>query len=421
MTSPSVSVTPFTQNGGRITITNKAESGITEWHLVNTATSQPTWIMGMKIFSTKRNEWVSTQGLAGGIPANSMVDIPYIGTVPPKLTIKLGKPSDVPAPAPAPNPVPAPLPKPSPTTTFDFPRKIFAPYVDILLWPTPSIYSVYEETGQKYFTLAFLTAAPDNKSVSWGSVIPLEKKFYMEEIEKIRSVGGDVIVSFGGANSHEIATQITDPVALQKVYQDAIDMYKLKCIDFDLEGAYVLSNTESIDRRNKVIKKLQEANPNLLINYCLPCTPQGLDYMATNIMVNAVKNGVKPHAVGLMTFDYGSWGWGKLDPQTQMDQMAINACTNVKSQLDAMGLQYNGMIMIPMIGRTDVAPETFTLANATNTLTWSQSKTWMHGLSFWSMSRDKPGDIGRASPTASGTDAQKSAYTNIYKAFTCKY
>ena len=41
------------------------------------------------------------------------------------------------------------------------PEKVFAPYVDVLLYPTFSINDAFDQTGQPYFTLAFITADTD--------------------------------------------------------------------------------------------------------------------------------------------------------------------------------------------------------------------------------------------------------------------
>ncbi|OQY49312.1 MAG: hypothetical protein B6240_03605, partial [Desulfobacteraceae bacterium 4572_87] len=59
------------------------------------------------------------------------------------------------------------------------PEKIFAPYVDVLLYPAFSINNAFDRTGQPYYTLAFITADTDCKP-AWGGVIALEENHYME-------------------------------------------------------------------------------------------------------------------------------------------------------------------------------------------------------------------------------------------------
>ena len=82
-----------------------------------------------------------------------------------------------------------------------WPSKVFAPYLDILLWPTLDASVVAKATGVKRFTLAFVVA-DTTKQPSWGGVIPMSQNFYMNELANLRAVGGDVIISFGGANGN---------------------------------------------------------------------------------------------------------------------------------------------------------------------------------------------------------------------------
>ena len=131
-----------------------------------------------------------------------------------------------------------------------------------------------EETGQKYFTLAFVVSDPHGNP-SWGGVTAMEDNWFLDQINYIRGVGGDVIISFGGANGTELALAIDNVADLQTAYQSVIDRYDLKWVDFDIEGLAV-GHRDSIDRRNKAVTGLQAANPNLKIAYCLPVLPQGL-------------------------------------------------------------------------------------------------------------------------------------------------
>jgi chitinase len=77
--------------------------------------------------------------------------------------------------------------------------RTFAPYTDILNWPTLDVSQVAQQTGVAHFTLAFITTGQGNVP-AWGGAIPLDKNFYMDQIINLRKLGGDAIVSFGGAN-----------------------------------------------------------------------------------------------------------------------------------------------------------------------------------------------------------------------------
>ena len=49
----------------------------------------------------------------------------------------------------------------------------------------------------KFYTIAFIIADKQNNP-AWDGRIPMEKNLYADQINAIRSRGGDVIVSFGG-------------------------------------------------------------------------------------------------------------------------------------------------------------------------------------------------------------------------------
>jgi chitinase len=224
---------------------------------------------------------------------------------------------------------------------------VFAPYVDVMAWPTFSISNVYNQTAQKYYTLAFIISGSNNQA-AWGGVIPVrDSSYYMDEINSIRSVGGDVIISFGGANGTELAQAITDVSTLQAEYQYVIDMYNLTWIDLDIEGAAV-ADQASVDRRNKAIVGLQAANPGLKVAYCLPVLPSGLTQDGLNVLTNAKQNGVRIDVVNVMAMDFGDWA--APNPEGKMGQYAIDSGNNTHIQLDGIGINTE-IGITPMIGQ----------------------------------------------------------------------
>jgi hypothetical protein len=77
--------------------------------------------------------------------------------------------------------------------------KTFAPYIDILSWPTLDVSEIAKQTGVLFYTLAFIVS-DQSKLPSWGGVIPMPNNFYVTQLSNLRKLGGDAIVSFGGAN-----------------------------------------------------------------------------------------------------------------------------------------------------------------------------------------------------------------------------
>jgi len=294
------------------------------------------------------------------------------------------------------------------------PERFFAPYVDVLLYPTYSINDAFDQTGQPFFTLAFITADTDCRP-AWGGVIALEENYYLDEINALRQKGGDVIISFGGANGTELAMCHNDVDALQAAYQSVIDRYQVTWVDFDIEG-WAVGDRPSIDLRNKAIKGLQKANPELTVAFCLPVLPSGLTHDGLYVLENAHANGVRVGMVNVMAMDYGDWA--APDPEGNMGQYAIDAALNTYQQALELGLNPL-MGVTPMIGQNDVASERFYLSDAEALLSWAESTDWVGMLSMWSAARDNGqcADKIWADPTCSGLAQAEFAFIDIFARF----
>jgi chitinase len=289
-------------------------------------------------------------------------------------------------------------------------RQVFAPYVDVMQWPIFSINDCNTKTGQLYYTLAFITA--DNSgNPAWGGVTAINDNYYLTEINGIRDKGGDVIVSFGGANGTEMALANTDVQTLQAGYQAVIDRYNLTWIDFDIEGSAV-SDQSSVDRRNKAIKGLQDKNPGLIISYCLPVLPSGLTDDGINVLKNAKSNGVRVDVVNVMAMDFGDWA--APNPDGKMADYAIQSATNTYNQCVNAGL-VPAIGVTPMIGHNDTASEVFYQQDAQKLLTWAQDSSWMRFIAMWSVNRDN-GNGGNLN-LSTGIQQTDFEFTGIFKVF----
>jgi len=274
----------------------------------------------------------------------------------------------------------------------NFPSHYFAPYVDMTAYPTQSLVNDTQNGGIKYYSLAFITS-DGNCEAAWGGVVPLSQlSTYLpnldSDIQTVRSEGGDVIVSFGGEAGTELAQSCTSESALQAQYQSIINHYQVSHIDFDIEGAAV-TDSASIDLRNKTIAALQAANPGLKISYTLPVLPTGLVSSGISLLQNAISNGVNVNVVNIMTMDYGG------SFSTNMGQDAVDAGNSLYSQLQSLypsksSSQLWAMVgLTPMNGANDVSPENFTLADAQTVLSFAQQKN-IGSIGMWSVNRDEP-------------------------------
>lgn len=299
------------------------------------------------------------------------------------------------------------------------PGRFFSPYSDVTL-SGASLQAVEQSTGQKYFTLAFIGSNGCN--AEWAGTIPLNQTSTFlphldSDIQYIRSQGGDVTISFGGAAGIELAQACSSAGSLQAQYQAVINQYQATHLDFDIEGG-AQGDSTSYDRRNTALAALQRANPGLTISFTLPSATTGLLSDSLGLLNNAVSHGVNFSIVNLMTMDYGS-------PDSQMGQEAVNAANGLFSELQNIfpnksTSQLWAMVGItPMIGQNDSAGEIFSMSNAQQVLSFAQSKQ-VGELAFWEVSRDNgscPGST-TASPTCSGLSQSTYAFINAFKGYT---
>lgn len=304
-------------------------------------------------------------------------------------------------------PVTVPIPVPTPVLT-NFSK--FMPYVDVGAWPPPDLVDIYKKSGVKAFTLAFIIAGNNNQP-SVAGVYSLNTSFYLDKINAIRAISGDVCFSFGGAAGREMAQVITDVNALVQAYQSVINKYSLKYVDFDIEGN-ALADQSSIDRRNQALVILRKNNPNLYIAYCLPATTTGLDGNGLNVLSSAKKFGFVPNELRIMTMDYGIPAINGL-----MGQYAIAGAQGTRNQLINLGMSNVTVGIIPMIGQNDTSTEIFDLQDAQAVVDFAKKNSWVSRLSFWSINRDIANNTvsSIASGSHSGIRQVAYAFSNIFK------
>lgn len=288
--------------------------------------------------------------------------------------------------------------------------KNVAPYVDACAFPTPNLQDITKGSGLKYFTLAFITADSKNRA-SWAGVIPLETQHMLDQVRKVRYAGGDVSVSFGGANGIELAEAITDLDVLVAEYSRVIDMYSLVRLDFDIEGG-AIAHSDSVDRRNKAIVMLKEKYPHLQITYCLPVLPIGLTLAGELLVRNARQNNAVIESFNGMSMDFGDSA--APDPEGRMGSYVIMSSENLRSQVLAAGYQNPKIGTIPMIGVNDVTSEVFRISDAKKVYEFFQKMSWMTYVGFWSTNRDRPGPGNGANPFDSGIKQNPYDFTKTF-------
>jgi len=295
-------------------------------------------------------------------------------------------------------------------------KRLYAPYLFIRALdmgsPDNDMVKISRESGIKRFTLAFLVSSGSDCRAAWFPNLPMDQENTIAgQIGRLRKLGGDVLLSFGGEGGLELAQVCNDVPSLQAQYQAAIDKYKVRMLDFDIESS-AIKDPAAVDRRNQALANLQAANPGLLISYTLAVLPTGLLANGIDLLKNSLSHGVETGNVNIMTMDYET-----MFAPNAMGQNAIDAANAALKQLQSLGLDAS-LGLTPMIGRNDVSPQVFTLEDANKMLRYAKSNDRIRRIAMWSVARDRPcaGTPGVASD-CSGVPQKPLAFSRVFKKF----
>jgi len=420
--------------GASLAITSRASFTVDDWELAFELEAQITAIWNAEIQSQQGNSYVLTGVDAswddGDLTPGEVISIGFNGApggvvpVPTQLTLN-GAPMELGVPSAAPQPAP---PAPAPT----WPWRTFAPYIDATGWPPYDLVGAAESQGLRHFSLGFVVADPDiGCSGSWGGYYPADGGWLGSEINALRALGGDVVISFGGAAGTELAQACSDVAELQAAYQAVIDAYGLTHVDFDIEG-HALAQPASVALRSQAIAGLQAAaaaaERELHVSFTLPVLPSGLTLDGVALLQSALDAGVEIGLVNVMAMDYG--GSAAPNPQGQMGAYAIKSASSTKAQIEALyagaGIPrtqaelWHLVGVTPMIGVNDVVSEIFELSDAQELLAFAQAND-LGLLSMWSANRDFPcpgGPQPQPLNDCNSIDAPAFAFSQTFLPFT---
>ena len=289
------------------------------------------------------------------------------------------------------------------TAAVPIPAHVYAPYFET--WTSDAITTLAEQSGARYFTLAFLeTLGKTSCTLAWNGSRSqtVAAGRYLSDIASLRSLGGDVIPSFGGWSADQGGTEIgdscKDPATIASAYEQVVTSYDVTRLDMDIEGRS-LTRTAGIDRRNQAVKLLQDwataHGRTVQIQYTLPTSADGLEPDALAVLQNAVADGVRIDVVNPMVFDY----YDRVT--TDMGGAAVNASNGLHAQLHTLLPAKTPAQLWAMQGATimnglDDYPrrtEITYLADAQRLLDLA-SRVGMSTLSMWAIQRDNGGCPG---------------------------
>jgi chitinase len=301
------------------------------------------------------------------------------------------------------------------------PTHVYAPYFET--WTTDGLTATAQQSGAKYFTLAFLeTLSKSSCTLAWDGnrADPVTNNHYSSDIASLRALGGDVIPSFGGWSADQGGTEIADSCkdvgTIAAAYEDVLTRYNVTRLDMDVEGRS-LNRTDGIDRRNKALKLVQDwaaqqGRP-FQVSYTLPTSASGLEPSGVAILQDAIANGTRVDVVNIMAFDY----YDRVT--TDMGTAAVNAANGTAAQLRNLGSNAKlGITLMPGLDDYPKKTENTTIAHAQQVLDFARANG-LSTLSIWAIQRDNGGCPGvTGSNSCSGIVQNTWDFTHLLQPFT---
>ncbi|MBB5640420.1 chitinase [Cryobacterium roopkundense] len=305
----------------------------------------------------------------------------------------------------------------------------FAGYADVTATPSLAFESPANTAGRDV-VLSFIVAGTDTPCTpSWGTFYSLQEAAEALDLDRrvarVKQLGGEVVVSFGGAINDELSTSCTEPKKLVSAYTDVLDYYDVSTIDLDVEAAN-LTDAAAGERRAAAIATLQanrrDDEKPLAVWLTLPVAPSGLTEDGTTAVAQMLEAGVDLAGVNVMTMDYGD-----RDDSETMAETSISALTATHQQLLTLyqradmpltdATVWTKMGATPMIGQNDVRAEVFTLEDAADLQAFATQKK-LARLSMWSLNRDRTcsanyADLTRVSDSCSGIEQNGASFATI--------
>ncbi len=285
-----------------------------------------------------------------------------------------------------------------------------APYLYEGWGSPPDPTTVMSSTGVKWFTLAFVlsngTCNPE-----WDGSRPLAGGVDQSTINRIRSAGGDVVPSFGGASGNKLESSCSSAAALAGAYQKVISAYGLKGIDVDIEGSTYSSATIQ-QRTIDALKTVKANNPGLVVFLTFPSDRTGPD---SSMITRAAASGLTVDAWTIMPFDFGAAGQNMATLTEQATDGLKNTLKTAYGYTDDQAYRHSGISS--MNGITD-SNETVTVANFATILSYAEQHH-LARLTFWSVNRDRPCASGYPNDdTCSGVSQNPWDFTRTFAAYT---
>ncbi|GAA3726148.1 hypothetical protein HDA32_003484 [Spinactinospora alkalitolerans] len=283
-----------------------------------------------------------------------------------------------------------------------------APYLYYGWGDPPDAVRLMQETGVRWFTLAFILS-DGGCAPAWDGTRPLDGAD-ADRIAEIRAAGGDVIPSVGGWSGAKLGENCADAQSLAAAYQQVVDAYDLKAIDIDIEASEI-ENEQTQDRVLAAVKIIKADNPGLDVIMTLGTTTEGPNHWGERLISRAAETGAGVDTWTIMPFNFGG---GDMAAATRSASEGLNA--HIASAYGISGAQAYAMQGISSMNGTTDTGETVTPAAYSEMRDFARD-SGMDRFTFWAVNRDRPCPGGGASASCGGIDQQEWEFTRITAGF----
>ncbi|MFC9235364.1 carbohydrate-binding protein [Streptomyces decoyicus] len=274
-----------------------------------------------------------------------------------------------------------------------------APYLMPLDNDPPDAGAVMDATGLKAFQLAFILAPNGGGCTpTWGGTGPVGSDTAVAGvISAIRAKGGDVSASIGGYGGTKLGQSCGTPEATAAAYQQVVDKYGLRALDFDLEEPEY-ENAAAIHNEIGAAKILQQKNPGIYLSITTAGTADGTGWFGKQMLNEAKSQSFTPDNFSIMPFDGGFNGAAAQTAALTHFNAILRATFGWD---EATAYAHEGISQ--MNGRSDTG-EYFTQADFQTVLDFATAHH-MARFTNWSVNRDRqcspPDNNGKTSGTCS--------------------
>ncbi|MCC5476358.1 alpha-galactosidase [Streptomyces sp. NPDC059680] len=304
-------------------------------------------------------------------------------------------------------------PTAAPKSLAASPGMAVAPYEYLGWGDPPDPTEVMSATGAKWFTLAFVLS-DGTCNPKWDGTRPLTGGGDQSAVNRIRSAGGDVIVSVGGWSGAKLGEKCSSASALAGAYQKVINAYRLKALDIDIENTE-WSNATVRQRVVDALKTVKANNPGLKTVITFGTATSGPDATGVDMIKRAARSGLANDVWCVMPFDFGGG-------TTNMGTLTTQAMEGLKARVKAAygyddATAYAHIGLSSMNGKTDDSGERVRVADFRTMLAYARQHH-IARLTYWSANRDRPCGSGTDGDSCSGVPQQPYDYLKVFTQYT---